>query len=46
MRCVQIVVSSRNDACIKLIADPLPNDTQQGADVGDWLAIGVVRGTA
>ena len=46
MRCVQIVVSRRNDARIQLIADPLPNNTQQGADVRAWLAIGVVRGTA
>ena len=33
MRCVQIVESRRNDARIQLLTDPLPNDTQQGANV-------------
>ena len=42
MRGVQIVVSRRNDARIQLITDPLPNDTQHGANVRAWLAVGVV----
>jgi hypothetical protein len=30
---IQIVISRRNDARIHLIADPLPDDAQRGADV-------------
>ena len=33
MRCAQIVESCRNDSRIELDTDPLPNDTEQGADV-------------
>ena len=33
MRCAQIVESCRNDSRIELDADPLPHDTEQGADV-------------
>lgn len=40
MRGVQIVVSRREDTCIHLIADPLPDDTQHGPDVPASLVSG------
>ena len=44
VRCVQIVESRRNDARIKLITDPLPNDTEHGAYVRAPLAFREVEG--
>ena len=43
MRGVQIVESRCNDARVQLITDPLPNDTQHGADVRADARRGVVQ---
>ena len=43
VRGVQIVESRRNDAGVHLIAEPLPDDTQLGADKRGSLAAGLVR---
>lgn len=43
VRRVEIVESRGNDARIQLIADELPHDTQHGADIRTWLAVGVVE---
>ena len=40
MRCAQIVESCRNDSRIQLNTDPLPHDTEHGADVRGPLAVG------
>jgi hypothetical protein len=40
MRCAQIVESCRNDSRIQLNTDPLPHDTEHGADVRGPLAGG------
>lgn len=39
MRCAQIVESCRNDSRIELNTDPVPNDTEHGADVRGPLAV-------
>ena len=39
MRCAQIVESCCNDSRIQLNTDPLPNDTEHGADVRGALAV-------
>lgn len=39
MRGAQIVESCRNDSRIQLNTDPLPNDTEHGADVRGPLAV-------
>ena len=39
MRCAQIVESCRKDTRIQLVTNPLPNDTQHGADVRGSLAV-------
>ena len=43
VRRVQIVESCRNDPRIQLITDPLPHDTEHGADVRASFAVGVKR---
>jgi hypothetical protein len=44
VRGIQIVVARRNDAGEHLVADPLPDDAQHGADIPVWFAAGLVPG--
>lgn len=46
VRRVQIIESRRNDACIELLTDPLPNDTQLGTHIRASFAVGSIEGVA